>query len=103
MGLKLPKLNPMEIRHKKRLSASVALVLLSPTLPAMLSGCGGNRDCDNNRSTPQTNDDCGRGGRAGGYYRGGGGSFGGGAASGVAAPRSGGFGGFGRSFGGGGT
>ncbi len=90
----------MEIPVKKRLSAGVALVLLSPALPALLSGCGG-RDCDDNRSTPQTSDDCGRSGRVGGnYYRGGGGGSFGGAQSGA---RSGGFGGFGRSFGGSGA
>lgn len=93
----------MEIPVKKRLSAGVALVLLSPALPALLSGCGG-RDCDNNRSTPQTSDDCGRGGRVGGgYFRGGGGSFGGAQNGGQSGARSGGFGGFGRSFGGSGA
>lgn len=89
----------MDSPTKKRLGATAALLFFSPALVASLSGCGGN-NCDDNGSTPSRADDCGRGGRsgAGTYSRGGGGSFG----SGQAAPRSGGFGGFGRFFSGGG-
>ncbi|RYG54543.1 hypothetical protein EON80_31660 [bacterium] len=76
------------------------MLFLSPALVTSLSGCN-NGNCDNNRSTLTTADDCGPGGRsaAGGrVISGGGRNFG----SGEAAPRSGGFGGFGRFFSGGG-
>jgi hypothetical protein len=90
----------MDSPAKKRLGATAALLFLSPAIVVSLSGC--NNDCDRNRSTLTTSDDCGTGSRSGGsriYPRGGGGGIG----SSEAAPRSGGFGGFGRFFGGGGS
>lgn len=81
--------------QRVRLSRAVALVVLSPAVLA-LSGCS-SRNCDSNYSTPTTTDDCsiGRSGSSSSYYRGGsrarGNSYG---------STRGGFGGFGRMFGG---
>ena len=82
----------------KRLSSGlVTLALVSPGLLAF-SGCG-RSNCDSNFSTPQTSDDCGRGGRTGsgasGVVRGG---TNGGTTS-ASGSQRGGFGGFGRMFG----
>ncbi len=87
----------MDNSGKKRLGSGVAVLFLCPALVGALSGCN-NDNCDDNRSTLTTSDDCGPGRRSGssaGAYRGGG--FG----AGQVAPRSGGFGGFGRMFSGG--
>lgn len=87
----------MDVDHKKRATAAVALLVLTPAVAALLSGCSS--DCDNNRSTPQTSDDCGTGTYSGGGYHGG--YFGGGRGWGGSSAR-GGFGGFGHGFSGGG-
>lgn len=89
------KLHAMEDNGEKRLGSGVVLLFLGPALIGALSGC--NSNCDDNRSTLTTRDDCGTGrsGSGGGYVRSGGGLRGGG----VSAPRSG---GFGRIFSGGG-
>jgi hypothetical protein len=86
----------MDSSERRRLGATAALLFLSPALVATLSGCG--NDCDSNRSTPDPADDCGT--SRSGYHGGGGGFVGSGARA--SAPRSGGFGGFGRFFSGGG-
>lgn len=92
----------MEPTAKKRLGTRAALLFLSPALIGTLSGCGGSGNCDDDRSTLTTSDDCGTGRRgSSSSYRARGGSGGGSFGSGVEAPRSGGFGGFGRFFSGG--
>ena len=94
-----PLSTPNAENKKSRVSKAVALAILSPAILA-ISGC--NSNCDSNRSTPQTSDDCGTSGRSGGYYRGGGSfgrSTGGDSATGTG---RGGFGGLGRFFSGGG-
>ncbi len=88
----------MENFGKKRLGAGAALLFLGPTLVTTLSGCNGN--CDSNHSTLTTSDDCGTGRRSGSGYVGGG-AFRSGGGNTQVAPRSGGFGGFGRIFSGG--
>jgi len=86
---------------KKR--GAVALVLLSPAFLATLPGCSNTSNCDSNRSTPQTSDDCGTGtsSRSGGGFYGGGGVFHGGGSRSSSGSVRGGFGSSGRSFGGG--
>ena len=95
-----------------RASKFVGLTILSPAILA-ISGCSSpqtpyaNNDCDNNRRTPQTEDDCNRrsGSGARGFYGGsrnyGNNNFSGG--SDANSTRSGGFGGIGRFFSGGGS
>ena len=92
-------MKPNKASAKRLSSGLVTLAIVSPALLAF-SGCGGS-NCDSNFSTPQTSDDCGRGGRtgSGGFIRGGtSGGFNGDGTS-ASGSQRGGFGGFGRSFG----